>query len=174
MRDFSVHQFIYLLYFFSFSSHFLQWRHPHFLFVRFSDYEKVGSCKSEFLDFCLDRTENPLRGLKNRYSYVGFDVTFTCVSPMRSCLGMNWYKHKEGTERETIFNGSTPTLYNTDKYTVRLVDSGCQLTVNNLELSDAGLIVCEIVTSPRSFEDTAFLLVFSKLCSIALPWSWIQ
>jgi len=78
---------------------------------------------------------------------------------------MNWYKHKEGTEREIIFNGST-TLYNTDKYSVRSTDPECQLTVKNLESNDAGSIICEIVISQRSFIVTAFLVVFSKLCLI--------
>jgi len=80
---------------------------------------------------------------------------------------LNWYKYKEGTGRETILNSHTGS-YNSDKYTVTSSTEGCQLIVEDLELSDAGSVICEIVISDRTYEGTASLLVFSKLSQTIL------
>ena len=63
-------------------------------------------------------------------------------------------------------NSSYVRVENTDKYSVENSNTGCQLTVKTLELSDIGEFVCTMVVSSIPYERTAFLLVHSKLCPI--------
>jgi len=84
---------------------------------------------------------------------------------------MNWYKYKEGTGREIIYNSNTGRL-NMEKYSVNFTltnsKEGCQLIVKNLEINDAVSYICEVMISEETYEGTAILDVFGKLCSTIL------
>lgn len=123
--------------------------------------------KSEIVYFRSD-TEHELIGPVHSYGYIGSNVTFTCVSPLGTCLEMNWYKQLINFRRDIIFTGHNGMSYMTDKYNVRNSTVGCQLTVISVQLSDAGIFKCELVISHISINESARLLVFSKLCTIIL------
>ena len=128
---------------------------------------KLLQVGQDFSIFRLAAQENPLTGPVNYTGFVGQNFTFDCSSPLKNCVGINWYKKTEGRDRDTIFSGNNG-IYLRDKYTVGKSTEGCRLTVKNVDFNDKGSVSCEILISHRSFTGTAALIVRSKFRPIIL------
>src|SRR6218665_662275 len=112
------------------------------------------------LYFRLDTTDNPLTQPTNYLAYFGTNATFTCVSPLRSCADMIWYRYtiRSGYANWYQLNYAVHPRP-TQKYIVENIPSRCRLTVTKVNRTDSGPYQCRFMTH---FEATAQLYAIGK------------
>jgi len=111
--------------------------------------------------FLLGAQKSQLNGPQNTLSVVGSNVTLKCSSPSRNCRDTEW--HKYGGNPSTVFidSGNISTAYR-DRYSVDN-SSGCDLVINNVQMTDAGRFICRTYVSSNTVDVTAYLIIMSKL-----------
>src|SRR6218665_285243 len=110
-----------------------------------------------FILFSSDSRDIPVKRPRSLLNFVGTEATFTCVSPLNGCVEMTWQKGL-GRRGFPINYDDYPSFRG--KYILANSTLGCQLTIANVQLTDAAIYHC---TFMKTFIGTADLIALSKL-----------
>ena len=101
----------------------------------------------------------------NTVSFVGSQVTLTCVPTSGNCKNVEWFKLNPGTSQKTVFQGDGHGEIHRDYRDRFSVDNstGCHLVMRTVQLTDVGRFTCRGLTSANTVEKDAYLIVLSKL-----------
>lgn len=106
-----------------------------------------------------------MKGPVNTVSFVGSQVTLTCVPTTENCINVEWFKFNPGASQKTVFqldgHGGIHRDYR-DRFSVDN-STGCHLVIRNVQLTDAGRFTCRDLTSSNTVEKDAYLILLGKL-----------
>ena len=113
---------------------------------------------SWFFNFRL----GPLKGHAERFSAVGKDASFQCLSPLGTCANITWHRGNESFMSPIDVNVYQDFRQSvTDKYVLTEAWIGCVLILRDAQLDDAGPYLCRAMD--YSFLFATELYVVGKL-----------